>query len=65
MHVLGDTKKEACTVQIVTAWNGLAMGALAKASRVLANEPDQAPKKLFPVIGRPAQEYLHGEPWPQ
>ena len=51
-------------MQIVTAWNGVAVGALAKASRVLANEPDQEPKKLFPVTGRPAQEYLHGEPWP-
>ncbi|CAL5218409.1 g85 [Coccomyxa viridis] len=44
--------------KIVAAWNGLAMGALAKASRVLANEPDQPPRQLFPVTGRPAHEYL-------
>jgi hypothetical protein len=49
-----------CAVQIVTAWNGLAIGALARASRVLANEPDQPPKKLFPVEGRPAADYLAG-----
>ena len=48
-------------VQIVTAWNGLAIGALAKASRVLTSEPDQVPRKLFPVEGRPAKEYVHGE----
>lgn len=48
-------------VQIVTAWNGLAIGALAKASRVLSNEPSQPPKKLFPVTGRPAHKYLVGE----
>ena len=49
-----------CVVQIVTAWNGLAIGALARASRVLASEPDQPPNKLFPVEGRPAAEYLAG-----
>ena len=49
-----------CVLQVVTAWNGLAIGALARASRVLASEPDQAPKKLFPVEGRPAAEYLAG-----
>ena len=48
-------------VQVVTAWNGLAIGALAKASRVLTSEPDEVPRKLFPVIGRLAKEYLHGE----
>lgn len=45
----------------MAAWNGLAMGALAKASRVLAAEPDQPPRKLFPVAGRPAHEYLDGK----
>ena len=47
-------------MQIVTAWNGLAMGALARAARLLASEPDQAQRKLFPVTGRPAKEYVHG-----
>ncbi|BDA44314.1 Spermatogenesis-associated protein 20 [Coccomyxa sp. Obi] len=43
--------------KVVTAWNGLTIGACANASRVLANEqPPPAP--LFPVEGRPAQDYL-------
>ena len=48
-------------MQIVAAWNGLTMGALAKASRVLASEPEQTPRQLFPVTGRPAHEYLDGK----
>ena len=59
---LPENGRYAAPVQIVAAWNGLAMGALAKASRVLANEPDQPPRQLFPVTGRPAHEYLDGEP---
>jgi len=46
--------------QVVTAWNGLAIGAFANVSRVLANEA-QPPAALFPVEGRPAQEYLNGD----
>jgi hypothetical protein len=45
--------------QVVLAWNGLAIGAFANASRVLANE-QPPPEKLFPVEGRPAKEYLAG-----
>ena len=45
--------------QVVTAWNGMAIGAFANASRVLANEPGP-PQAAFPVEGRPAHEYLAG-----
>lgn len=46
--------------QVVTAWNGLAIGAFANASRILASEA-QPPAALFPVEGRPAHEYLNGD----
>jgi hypothetical protein len=49
--------------QVVTAWNGMAIGAFANAGRVLASSPAQ---RLFPVEGSPAREYLagaHPGPW--
>ncbi len=51
--------KLSTALQVVTAWNGLAIGAFANASRVLANEP-QPSTPLFPVEGRPAKDYLTG-----
>jgi hypothetical protein len=46
-----------CLLQVVTAWNGLAISAYANASRVLASEHAQAEPR-FPVEGRPASDYL-------
>ena len=43
--------------QVVTAWNGMTIGALANAGRVLEGSPSQ---RLFPVEGRPARDYLAG-----
>ena len=45
-----------CNVQIVTAWNGLAIGALAAASRGLKSE-DPPLGQLFPVEGRDPADY--------
>ncbi|GLC40323.1 hypothetical protein PLESTM_001049200 [Pleodorina starrii] len=42
--------------KIVTAWNGMGIGAFALASRVLASE--QQVERLFPCEGRPAADYL-------
>ncbi|KXZ53965.1 hypothetical protein GPECTOR_6g884 [Gonium pectorale] len=42
--------------KIVTAWNGMALGAFALASRALAAE--QVVERLFPSEGRPASAYL-------
>jgi hypothetical protein len=46
--------------QVVAAWNGMAVGAYALASRALASEapPQVAPLPLFPVEGSPARAYL-------
>jgi hypothetical protein len=45
------------SLQVVTAWNGLAISAFANASRVLASELAQT-EAQFPVEGRPAGDYL-------
>ena len=45
-----------CIVQIVTAWNGFAIGALAAASRALKSE-DPPLGRLFPVEGRDPADY--------
>ncbi len=44
-------------MQIVTAWNGMGVSALARASRVLASESPYA-QPLFPVEGCPPAAYL-------
>ncbi|GIL83536.1 hypothetical protein Vretimale_10352 [Volvox reticuliferus] len=43
--------------KVVTAWNGMAIGAFALASRALASEPQV--ERLFPSEGRPPGAYLH------
>ena len=45
-----------CNVQIVTAWNGFAIGALAAASRGLKSENPPV-GRLFPVEGRDPADY--------
>lgn len=45
-------------MQVVAAWNGMAIGAFAVASRVLANETPPLGRS-FPVDGCPPAEYLH------
>jgi uncharacterized protein YyaL (SSP411 family) len=44
-------------VQVVTAWNGMAISALALAGRALCVEQPSA-TRCFPVEGRAASEYL-------
>jgi hypothetical protein len=46
-----------CLLQVVTAWNGIAISAFANASRILASQRAQT-EPQFPVEGRPAADYL-------
>lgn len=43
--------------QVVTAWNGMAIGAFAKAARILLHEETPA-ARCFPVDGCAPSEYL-------
>ena len=43
--------------QVVCAWNGMAIGAFASASRILANEKPKF-QATFPVDGRDPEQYL-------
>ncbi len=44
-------------VQVVTAWNGMAIGAFAKASRILEHERPAA-QRCFPIEGCSPSDYL-------
>lgn len=49
--------QQAPPLQVVTAWNGMAISAFANAARVLSAPGAQAQRR-FPVEGRPAADYL-------